>query len=396
MSPKIDSCCLQDGYGFQTPAFVFSIEHAVRQIHALRKALATSRCQLLYSVKACNVFALLEAISPYVDGFSVSSLFEAQLVGLLDANNRSVHVVTPMLPEECLRGDGCVTHAIANSLTQLQRSRPLSSNASLEWGVRLNPGKSIADDARYDSCRKHSKLGVSLSDFVDAWPSVDLQRLKGIHVHTGCLCDSWSPLWDLVLKLSHTLGRRLATMEWINLGGGYVWDENTDFSPLQHAVALLTEKFGLEVFIEPGAGIVNGAGRLVSSVIDLFKSDGKMIAVLDTTINHLPEVFEYQFEPDVAEHSQGAPHEYVLVGGSCLAGDLFGNYAFEKPLKIGSRLTFENVGAYTFVKANMFNGINLPAIYILDESGELALIREFTFDDFAGRCGADVFTHADI
>ncbi len=37
-------------------------------------------------------------------------------------------------------------------------------------------------------------------------------------------------------------------------------------------------------------------------MIDLFRSGGTTTAVLDTTVNHLPEVFEYQFEPDVEAH----------------------------------------------------------------------------------------------
>jgi carboxynorspermidine decarboxylase len=154
-------------------------------------------------------------------------------------------------------------------------------------------------------------------------------------------------------------------------------------------VDLLITKYGLQVVLEPGAGIVNAAGYLVASVIDLFMSDGKMIAVLDTTVNHLPEVFEYQYEPDVVEHADDGQYDYILAGCSCLAGDLFGEYSFIEPLEIGSRVTFANVGAYSLVKAHMFNGINLPNIYSLTESGELVLVKRCTYEPFASRCGVD-------
>ena len=195
------------------------------------------------------------------------------------------------------------------------------------------------------------------------------------------------PLLETVTGVTARLDPLLSGMEWFNLGGGYVWDETTDFGPIQEAVNLLTTKYGLEVLIEPGAGIVNSAGSLVASVIDIFKSDGKNIAVLDTTVNHLPEVFEYRYEPDVVEHFDNAPHEYILAGCSCLAGDLFGEYSFEEPLEIGSRVTFANVGAYSLVKAHTFNGINLPSIYMVTEAGDLELVRRFTYDDFLSRCG---------
>jgi carboxynorspermidine decarboxylase len=156
----------------------------------------------------------------------------------------------------------------------------------------------------------------------------------------------------------------------------------------------LNSRYGVEVFLEPGAGIVNAAGYLIASIIDVFTSDGKSIAVLDSTVNHLPEVFEYQFEPDVVEHIDDAAHEYILVGCSCLAGDIFGEYSFNEPLEVGTRLTFKNVGAYSLAKAHMFNGINLPSIYMMGESGSPKLLKEFTFDDFASRCGLSSHEYA--
>ena len=46
-----------------------------------------------------------------------------------------------------------------------------------------------------------------------------------------------------------------------------------------------------------------------------------------------------------------------------------------------------NVGAYAMVKAHMFNGINLPAIYSVTTTGELVLRRRFTYEDFVSRLG---------
>ena len=98
--------------------------------------------------------------------------------------------------------------------------------------------------------------------------------------------------------------------------------------------------------------------------------------------------FEYQFEPDVLGHIDDGEHEYLLAGSSCLAGDVLGEYAFDGPLRVGSRVVVTGMGAYSLVKSHMFNGINLPAIYSASERGELALRRRFTYDDFVSRTGA--------
>ena len=141
--------------------------------------------------------------------------------------------------------------------------------------------------------------------------------------------------------------------------------------------------------MEPGAGLIREAGLIGSSIVDVFDSGGRTIAVLDTSINHMPEVFEYDFEPDVVGHEDGAPFNYVLAGATCLAGDVFGDYSFDTPLAVGERLAFENTGAYTLTKAHMFNGVDLPVIYALTESGELQLKKEFGYRTFADRWKAD-------
>ncbi len=57
-------------------------------------------------------------------------------------------------------------------------------------------------------------------------------------------------------------------------------------------------------------------------------------------------------------------------------------------LSVGSRVVLSNVGAYSIVKAHMFNGINLPSVYSVNTSGDLVLRRRFTYEDFVSRFGA--------
>ena len=141
--------------------------------------------------------------------------------------------------------------------------------------------------------------------------------------------------------------------------------------------------------MEPGAALVRSSGSLVSRVIDLFDGDDVPIAVLDTSVNHMPEVLEYEFVPDVLGHVEGAAHRYLLAGATCLAGDQFGVSHFDRALEIGSLVTFLNTGAYTYSRANMFNGLPLPHIYRRTAAGELIMEREATFDDFSGRMGVN-------
>jgi carboxynorspermidine decarboxylase len=151
------------------------------------------------------------------------------------------------------------------------------------------------------------------------------------------------------------------------MGGGYLFGDIENHQPFIALVRQLRQEFGLEVYIEPGKAIVGQAGYLVSSVIDRFNSDGKIIAVLDSSVNHNPEVFEYQRQPALLEHQADGGYPVTLVGSSCLAGDVFGDYRFQQPLHIGDRVVFSHVGAYSLIKANRFNGYPLPDVYVLNQ-----------------------------
>jgi carboxynorspermidine decarboxylase len=250
---------------------------------------------------------------------------------------------------------------------------------------------SFIRDGRYDPCRTHSKLGVSIDQVVEAVTRSRgrLAGVTGAHFHTNCDSVSLRPLLATLRHSEAHLASFFGQLEWMNLGGGYLFNKATDLEGFFEAVDLLRTKYDLDVFIEPGADLVRDSGYLIASVLDLFTSDGKTIAVLDTTVNHMPEVFEYQFTPDVAGHVENGCYKYILAGCTCLAGDIFGEYAFDEPLEIGSRVVFLEAGAYTLVKAHMFNGVNLPTIYSLNEMGQLVLRKAFTYSDFASRCGVD-------
>ena len=147
-----------------------------------------------------------------------------------------------------------------------------------------------------------------------------------------------------------------------------------------------------DIYIEPGASLVRDGGVFVASVVDFIDTDGQSVAVLDTSVNHMPEVFEYcdlpDIEPDVIGHRDDLPagegFGYVLAGSTCLAGDLFGSYRFAEPLAIGSRVVFPAMGAYSLVKAHMFKGQPLPNIYLERGDGTVVLRRASSFKDFAG------------
>ena len=381
----------RDLQSIETPALTFDEGTLVERSRHLRSVSSQAGTRLLFALKALAYAGVLEILRPSVDGFACSSLFEAKLAREIGNGRRTIHLTTPGLrPTDMDELVEVCDYISFNSLPQWLRHRTVARGA-VSCGLRVNPQVSLVDDHRCNPCRPHSKLGIPLDQLTAAFqdtPSL-FEDVRGIHFHNNCDSRDLSQLLATVQHIDQRLSGLLERVEWVNLGGGYLFEESDDVAPFLDAVERLRSTYPVQLFIEPGAGLVREAGSLVSSVVDLLRSDGKTVAVLDTTINHMPELFEYQCQPDVVGAQADGRFIYTLVGGTCLAGDLFGEYAFEEPLEVGSRVVFANAGAYTLVKAHTFNGINLPTIFFRTLTGELVMQKQFTYEEFARRNGVE-------
>ena len=376
-----------------TPAFVYDEAGIDRLIDTLEPVRRATGCKLLFSLKAFSFIDAVERMVPRLDGFAASSLFEARLAREVCGRGAEVHLTSPGIrPGEVDDLASMCDHVSFNSMSHLRvYGGRMAAYTSL--GLRVNPQLSFVPDDRYDPCRPHSKLGVPLDRLTETVEADNGQTagVEGIHVHSNCDSTDLSELLRTVRRLDERLGPLLHGLRWVNLGGGYLFDEAGDVGPVVEAVAALESTYGLQVYLEPGAALVRSAGFVVASVLDVFPSEGVQVAVLDTTVNHMPEVLEYGFEPDVCGHDDEAEMEYLLAGNTCLAGDVFGVYRFAEPLEIGARVVFGNAGAYTLSKAHTFNGVNLPSVYALDRSGGLTLKKSYGYGDYAERWGMGSF-----
>ncbi|PPD34711.1 MAG: carboxynorspermidine decarboxylase [Methylomonas sp.] len=358
-----------------SPAFVLDIDQVLTNLQSLHSIRYATACKVLYSIKALPLTSLLHELTGHVDGFSVSSLFEAKLARSVLGISGSVHLTTPGLrPDEFAELAGLCSHISFNSLSQLQHLADRATGYSK--GVRVNPKLSCAADARYDPCRRHSKLGVA----VELLNRALTEDVAGLHIHTVFGQTDSQPLQAIVQTLKPILQQR--RLQWLNLGGGYLYHRFADLQPIIELITDLKTGYVDDVYLEPGKGLVGNAGYLLTTVLDRFVSDGKTVLIMDTSINHHPEVFEYQQQPVLLDAQADGQHLAVLAGSTCLAGDLFGEYRFDTLPAIGDKLLLAEVGAYSLIKANRFNGYPLPTVYQLQDQ-TLKLLKR---DDYADYC----------
>jgi carboxynorspermidine decarboxylase len=375
-----------------TPAFIYDEGGITENIKNIRQFISDALCRLLFPLKSFSIVDALSLIEAYVDGFSVSSLFEARLAKQILGSTKTIHLTTPGLRADEIDEISALCNFIAfNSLSQFEHLQKVA-HGKASCGIRINPQLSFVKDKRYDPCRTQSKLGIPLTHVAEKLKnhSLPVKDIKGIHFHTNCESTELDQLVSTLMHIEKHLSELLRKIDWINMGGGYLFQDHNEMNRLAETLFLLRKKYDIKIYFEPGKAIVANAGYIVSTVIDLFENDGCEIAVLDTSVNHMPEVFEYQYKPTVMQEAPKGKYKYVLAGSSCLAGDVFGMYRFNAPIREGSQIIFENMGAYTLVKANMFNGMNLPNLYSYNKKGGIELKKQFSYEEYISRCGGSL------
>ena len=362
-----------------TPALVYDEARLGVLANVAQQVRERCGAKVLYAVKACAFSPVLDVLAPSLDGFAVSSLFEARMVHDLHPSS-SLHFTTPGLREDEIDeiADLC-SFLTFNSETQLHRFGPRIGQYT-SVGLRVNTQLSNVEDPRYDPALPSSKLGVPIRLLPELLASTPM-AVQGLHFHTNADSEDLEELEANVEALVES-ATGVGRFAWVNFGGGYLFESIPALEPLERSVALAKRDLAREVFVEPGAAMVRPAGRLIASVIDMFLREGARVAVLDTSVNHLPEVLEFDYQPEVEGSTVAGCHEYILAGSSCLAGDVFGRYRFDAPLVVGATIIFTEAGAYAQAKSHRFNGINLPSVWTHSPDGNLTVRQALDYQSY--------------
>lgn len=366
-----------------TPCYVIDEAKLIHNLEILKGVRERTGCKILLAQKAFSCYHLYPLIGKYLDGTACSGLFEAKLG--YEEMGKENHVFSAAYRENEI--DEIISycgHVIFNSFSQLDRYRDRVLAAGKKIGLRINPEFSTQEGHEiYDPCSPVSRLGITLRNF----DKTDLRGVTGLHLHTLCEQNS-DDLESTLATVEEKFGDVLFEKEWINLGGGHhITRSDYDIPRLEGCIKMLQNKYGLEVFLEPGEAIALNAGYLVTEVLDLTEND-MPIAILDTSAAcHMPDVLEMPYRPPLRNSGENGEkaYSYRLGSQTCLAGDSIGIYSFDAPLNIGDRLVFEDMAIYSMVKNNTFNGMPLPSILVLKADGNVEILREFGYCDFKSR-----------
>ncbi|EAH5546604.1 carboxynorspermidine decarboxylase [Campylobacter upsaliensis] len=375
----------------QTPAYILEEDKLRKNCELLAKVSEKSGAKVLLALKGFAFSGAMKIVGEYLHGCTCSGLWEAKFAK--EFMDKEIHTFSPAFKDEEFDEIAKLSHHIVfNSLHQFHHFKEKAKAKSL--GLRCNPEYSLAPKELYNPCGRYSRLGILSKDL----ENTDLSGVSGLHFHA--LCEESAEALEAVLKAFEAkFGKWIAGMKWVNFGGGHhITKKGYDVEKLIALCKKFSDKFGVQVYLEPGEAVGWQTGVLVASVIDIVENE-KHIAILDTSSEaHMPDTIIMPYTSEVLNARILSTREgeqisslregektYLLAGNTCLAGDVMGEYAFKNALQRGDKIVFLDQIHYSIVKNTTFNGVILPNLMLYTKKKKLEMIRKFSYEDYAKR-----------
>jgi len=386
-----------------TPYYLLDEAAIVANMQIIARLCELSGAKALLALKCFATWGVFDVMQPYLHGTTSSSLNEVRLgyetFGNNSADNSedkkethaySVAYSADEIPEVLNYAD----KIIFNSISQLNAFKDQAAAKNIPVGLRLNPKTSNSSFIIADPARPFSRLGEHDKECILAV----LGDITGVMIHNNCENDSFEAFSESLADIEVKFGEILQQLEWVSLGGGiHFIAPDYPVEKLGERLKKFSEKYGVQVYLEPGEASIHGAGTLVTTVLDTMHNE-KNLAVVDASIEaHMLDLLIYRESAPIAaindtdidvvpvnvsDVHESSTDNTIIYGRSCLAGDIFGEYALTNNLKIGDKIAFGNAAGYTMVKKNWFNGVNMPAIVIRRLDGCIDVQREFDYQDY--------------
>ena len=358
-----------------TPYYLIDESRLLKNLQIIQQVRECSGAKSVLALKCFSTWCMFNLMREYLDGTTSSSLFEARLGR--EEFGKEVHAYSVGFSASDIASvKDFADKVIFNSASQLMRYQ--NEVRGLKLGLRVNPGISYSHFDLADPARKYSRLGVTDTGELAKASSL----LSGLMFHFNCENDDFENLSNAIDHIGQNYGFLLEKMEWVSLGGGlFFTKQGYPLDQFCEKLKHFSEKFDVQVYLEPGEAAITDSAELVTTVVDVLHNEID-IAIVDASVEaHMLDHLIYHTTPRVAFPGPG-PHRMMIAGRTCLAGDVFGEYGLNARLEIGDEVRIADAAGYTMVKKNWFNGLSMPSIAVRRLDGALEPIRQFDYQDF--------------
>ena len=373
-----------------TPYYLCEEELLENNLKILDYVQKQSGAKIILALKGFAMWSTFDLVAQYLKGCTASGLYEARLAReeFCKFNpDAEVHTYSPAFKEEEIEAIASISdHIVFNSPNQLKRfiCKVKEINPKIEVSLRINPEVSSSPVDIYNPCGLYSRLGTTASNIDEE----SLKQVDGLNFHALCE-QNVEALEEVLENFEEKFAKYFSNLKYINFGGGHhITKKGYNIERLIWIIKEFKKKYNnIDIYLEPGEAVGWETGYLASTVLDVFEN-GMNVAILDTSAEaHMPDTLAMPYRAEVRGAAEAGVKKYTyrLGGNTCLAGDIMGDYSFDRPLEVGDKIIFEDQIHYTFVKNTTFNGIKLPSLAIKRKDGKVELIKEFGYEEYKNR-----------
>jgi diaminopimelate decarboxylase len=389
-----------------TPTFIYFEEIIAQNLQDfcdLTHAIPNRKC--MYSTKAATFPFLLNLFYQHgISAFDASSVTEAQFIYELFGHRIELYVTAPAIHEK----EFAILEKIQPTCVHLDSLDSIEKCLAGDWtfplGVRLNPGIGYSRVELHEAGGERSRLGLPLALLDKAMVLFKKYGREeiGLHFHVSCEAESFEMQTAAVQRITEylaTIPQDNLKMTHLDIGGGLLpplWDFTTDTfqqrvkrESMQDLVVALKNcqcrhenwlKDNFQVLHEPGDFLTAATAILVSKVLEERQSPmGRSHLMLDTNINHFPNVLHYRNTPLSLTwpmlKADDKTREVLISGNSCLGGDNILTMSINAE-QSPDYIIFTERGSYEYTQLNFFNGRFRPAVYLLKQDNRLVRIKK--------------------
>lgn len=369
-----------------TPTYVYDLGIISEQVSKLRQALPASAIR--YAVKANPCGALLRHMAAQGLGAEVITLGELERALAASIAPENILVGGPGQSAELMQravevGVGLVSLDSLSQWELWQELLPGEGVSELRFVLRLNPALDPKTHEHLATGAAESKFGMTLAEVEQLAAEVEAAgRLAGFHVHAGSQISEMA-VYDEIFSLLGPLYERFSA-SLLDIGGGFA----VPGFPLEDFAAkarAFTERFNLELVLEPGRYLVAPAGILLTRVLHVKEGALKHV-IADAGMADLLRPALYGAAHPIRalaknSASQSENQTVEVDGPLCENADRLGRFVNLPALERGDLLVVEQAGAYGFAMASNYASNLRPAEVIIDGEAFQLVRRRETVDD---------------
>lgn len=371
-----------------TPFFLISEEKLIENISAFQNALDYHwpNSQLSYSVKTNSLPWLLKYLYKKRVFAEVVSDEEYELAKMCGYSDKEVVFNGPIKGEECFR-NALINGSIVNidSKKELEYLSNTNINNCENLGIRVNLSPDIfePDDIGYADQGFRFGFSDSNGDFLDALKIVQSKsRRIGLHLHCNSITRSKS-VYIASAKYAVSLIKKYGfDVSYIDIGGGFfggIPGKTTAYEYIEcikNELSAVVNPNKTKLIIEPGSAIIGSVVDFHSSVLDTKSTAKSIIVTTDASRINIDPLWaknRYSFSTNIVDN-RNLCKEQVVCGYTCMDHDRIMILNDYNELKIGDKIVYHRVGAYSMTFGGPFIKY-LPSVYV-EKNNEYILIRK--------------------